>query len=403
MWTSPIAFACRSSSLQCVLPWANSASALLPGLRGEPVVLQDAVGAERVERPVLQQDVDLPAHRRRAHGEHGRRLSLSSVPENSTRDTVPSSDTVPTSSRRRIGLVRACAGRRVAQGAIRPRIDGPCGDAVASCRGVRAERREPRRGHRASKERAEDGAAHRDGRAPLIVLLGGVAVTACSSRRPLGRGGGPLQPERLPNPPGGRPRRRLSPSGLQRRTDPRGTPAALGDHDDEQRRAVHDPGAPRGKVVRARAASGRGRNVGAFRSRNRCRHHAGGLHGLPDPPIARPPSTDAGVEPEIEALHLAVRDRRGGRDAPRERGVRDRDHLVGARWERQRVVPLGVGRAWYDGRSRRWRARCRSRVSAGKASRLAPPGTWAPPPPFRGSRWNRPMGSRTGRTRPGTT
>ena len=46
------------------------------------------------------------------------------------------------------------------------------------------------------------------------------------------------------------------------------------------------------------------------------------------------------------ALHRAVRDGRGGRDASRERGVRDRDHFIGARWERECVAPLRVRRGF---------------------------------------------------------
>jgi hypothetical protein len=67
--TSPISLACRRISLERLC-------ALRSRLGGDPVVLEDLVGAERVERPVLEEGVDLPAHRRGAGHEHRRGVQL---------------------------------------------------------------------------------------------------------------------------------------------------------------------------------------------------------------------------------------------------------------------------------------------------------------------------------------
>ena len=89
MSTSPSSLAWRRVSAQLRLAGGaqrvDGVAALGTGLGGEPVVAVDAVGAEGVERPVLQEDVHRPAERGRAGGQHGRSLSLSSVPEKSTR------------------------------------------------------------------------------------------------------------------------------------------------------------------------------------------------------------------------------------------------------------------------------------------------------------------------------
>ena len=80
MSTPPSSLAWRRVSAQLAWPAARSAStAARPcraGLRREPVVAVDPVGAERVERPVLQEDVDRLAERGGAGGQHRGGLEL---------------------------------------------------------------------------------------------------------------------------------------------------------------------------------------------------------------------------------------------------------------------------------------------------------------------------------------
>ncbi len=245
------------------------------------MILQDAVGAERVERPVLQEKVDLPAHRRRAHREDRGRLQPVVGPREQHqghRSFLGHRSHLLTTPYRSCSSMRGKAGRAGGHPASHRR-------ALRRRRSLRS-RGTPgtKGGHGASKDRAEDGAAPRDGRAPRRVLLGGVLPS--SQPRGSSRAWWSATPARTITEP---PWRTLASASIAKRS-PAGdrssrTPPAVGDHDDERRRAVHDPGAPRGKVVRARAGSGRGGNVGALRSRNRSRRHAGGLHGLPDPPV----------------------------------------------------------------------------------------------------------------------
>ena len=75
--TSPRSFAWREELDPVRCPWSWIARApSVARLGHDAVILEDAVRTERVERPVLQEDVDLTPHGCRAHREHGGGVEL---------------------------------------------------------------------------------------------------------------------------------------------------------------------------------------------------------------------------------------------------------------------------------------------------------------------------------------